>query len=81
MNRGRLFAGLLYSGVYLFDERTETFIPAGLQDSLILDIVSHQGYLYAAVEDEGIYRASIPVVQPYGKSATTWGAIKGTPKP
>ena len=59
----------------MFDGRTGTFIPAGLQEFRILDLVSHQGYLYA-VTDEGIYRASIPVIQPYGKALTTWGAIK-----
>ena len=31
--------------------------------------------LYAATK-EGIYRASISVVQPYGKALTTWGAVK-----
>ena len=75
VNRGRLFAGL-DSGVYMFDEQSETFIPAGLHESRIVDLVSHHGYLYVAVEKEGVYRASIPIVQPYGKAAVTWGAIK-----
>lgn len=76
VNRGRLFVGLRHAGVHLFDERTETFIPAGLQEFPIADVISHQGDLYAAVEGKGVYRASIPTVQPYGKSATTWGALK-----
>ncbi|MDE0300729.1 MAG: hypothetical protein OXN17_18990 [Candidatus Poribacteria bacterium] len=76
VNRGRLYARLLSSGVYLFDERSETFVLAGLRESVILDLVSHQGYLYAAAEDEGIYRASIPAVQPYNRATVTWGALK-----
>ena len=77
--RGRLFAGT-GNGVYMFDARSEIFIPAGLQDLRVGDLVSHQSDLYAKAyaKDElsGIYRASIPVVQPYNKAATTWGAIK-----
>ena len=83
-NRGRLFAGLDGGGVYMFDERAERFIPAGLQDYIIGALISHQSYLYASIEQfanrkhtfEGIYRASIPVVQPYGKAAATLGALK-----
>ena len=58
------------------NERTETFIPAGLQEFPIADVVSHQGDLYAAVEGKGVYRAAFPRVQPYNKAATTWGTIK-----
>ena len=84
VNRDRLFASMIFNGAYLFDERSETFIPIGFQGGLVSDIVSHQGYLYAAVgaprsgawEEGGVYRASIPVVQPYGKAAITWGAVK-----
>lgn len=79
VNRGRLFAGTA-SGVYMFDERSEIFIPAGLQHFSVGDLVSHQSDLYAKAyahgELSGIYRASIPVVQPYNKAATTWGAVK-----
>ncbi len=81
VHRGRLFAGDFYSGVYLFDDRSDTFVPVGLQDSRIVEIVSHKDYLYAAVMEDGIYRADIQIVHPYGKAAVTWGAIKGHPKP
>ena len=79
VNRGRLFAGTA-SGVYMFDERSETIIPAGLQEFGIGDLASHQSDLYVTAyakgELSGIYRASISAVQPYNKAATTWGAIK-----
>ena len=79
VNSDRLFAGTA-SGVYMFDERSETFIPAGLQEFGVGDLASHQSDLYATAyahgELSGIYRASIPVVHSYGKAATTWGAIK-----
>ena len=76
VNRGRLFAGLYDHGVYMFDARSDTWIPAGLQWLTVSALVSHQSELYAAVDDKGIYRASIPIVHSYGKSATTWGAKK-----
>ena len=84
VNCGRLFAGLRYYGVYMFDDRSETWIPAGLQEFGIAALVSHQSDLYAAAfekirnstEPLGIYHASIPIIQPYGKAATTWGAVK-----
>ena len=75
VNRGRIFAGLRRHGVYLFDERSETWIPAGLDGLTVTSLVSHQSDLYAAT-GESIYRASIPIVQPYAKAATTWSAIK-----
>ena len=80
VNRGRIFASLyIYElGVWLFDQSSETWAPVGPQkakDVLVYSIVSHGSDLYAATRD-GIYRASIPNVQPYGKSAATWGAIK-----
>ena len=75
VNRGRIFAAVFYHGVYLFDERSETWIPAGLDGLNVYDLISHQSDLYAATK-EGIYRASIPSVLPYGKAATTWGAVK-----
>ena len=79
--RGRLFAGLYdhagaEGGVYMFDDRIDTFVPAGLQGSPVSVLISHQSELYAAVDDKGIYRASIPAVQPYGKAATTWVSVK-----
>ena len=79
--RGRLFAGLYdhagaEGGVYMFDDRIDTFVPAGLQGSSVSVLISHQSELYAAVDDKGIYRASIPPVQPYGKAATTWARVK-----
>ena len=75
VNRDRIFAGLNRRGVYMFDERSETWIPAGLDGLTVISLISHQSDLYA-VTDEGIYRASIPIVQPYGKAAATWGALK-----
>ena len=74
-NRGRLFAGLNRRGVYMFDERSKTWIPAGLDGLRVYSLVSHQSDLYAGTND-GIYRASIQTVLPYGKAAITWGAVK-----
>ena len=77
VNRGRLFTGLYEFGVYMFDERSEKWFPAGLQEFHVTALGSHQSYLYAATGEPGaIYRASIPIVQLYGKAATTWGAVK-----
>ena len=81
VNRGRLFAGLRNSGVWMFDERSEMWIPAGLEGLTVTSLVSHQSDLYATTTDSnwdalGIYRASISTVQPYGKAAATWGAVK-----
>ena len=75
VHRGRIFAGLSGYGVYMFDERSKTWIPAGLDGLTVSSLKSHQSDLYAATK-EGIYRASIPTVQPYGKAATTWGRVK-----
>ena len=75
LNRGRIFAGLDRRGVWVFDERFETWFPVGLEGASIYALVSHQSNLYAATKN-GIYRASISVVQPHGKAITTWGAIK-----
>ena len=41
----------------------------------VYSIISQGSDLYAATRDD-IFRASIPVVQPDGKSATTWARIK-----
>ena len=87
LNRGRFFAGLQDDGVWMYDDPSETWIPVGLQSLDIHDLVSHQGYLYAAAgrvafrlehpdRPAGIYRASISTVQPYGKLVTTWAALK-----
>ena len=75
INRDRIFAAVGRWGVWLFDQRSETWIPAGLQGIYVTSLVSHQSDLYAATK-EGIYRASIPTVQPYGKAATTWAHVK-----
>ena len=75
VNRGRIFAGLDNFGVWLYDQPSETWIPTGPQDVRVYSLVSHQSDLYAGTKN-GIYRASIRSVQPYGKTATTWGAIK-----
>ena len=85
VNRKRIFAGLDNFGVYMFDERSESWIDVGLGklDTLTVNaLVSHKSDLYAAASLHpwgntlAIYRGSISTVQPYGKSATTWGAIK-----
>ena len=78
--RGRLFAGVYdhagaEGGVYMFDDRIDTFVPAGLQGSSVTALVTHQSDLYAATR-EGIFRATIPIVQRHGKLAVTWGAVK-----
>ena len=81
VHRGRLFAGLHNHGVYMFDARSQTWIPAGLQGLTVTALVTHQSHLYAATgnrrwKPQGIYRASIPTVQAYGKAATMWGRVK-----
>ena len=76
VNRGRIFAGVRARGVWVFDERSQTWIPVGLNGRHVGTLVSHQSYLYAATSPDGIYRASIPNVQPYGKAAAIWGALK-----
>lgn len=75
VHRGRLFAGLHNYGVYMFDTHSETWVPTGLQDLTVTALVTHQSDLYAATK-EGIFRATIPAVQPYGKAAATWGTVK-----
>jgi hypothetical protein len=62
-------------GVYVFDEQSETWFPAGLDGASVFLVASDQSYLYASTY-KGIYRASIPIVHSYGKAATTWGAVK-----
>ena len=81
VNRGCLFAGLSNNGVHMFDERSKTWIPAGLDGLTVTSLTSHRSDLYAVTTDSnsdalGIYRASISTVQPYGKAAATWGAVK-----
>ena len=75
----------------MFDARSDTWIPAGLQWLTVSALVSHQSELYAATyalherqagtvhTPQGIYRATILTVQPYGKAATTWGRVKQGP--
>ena len=75
VNRNRIFAGLRENGVWTIDKRSETWTPVGLEGLTVRALVSHQSELYALTR-EGIFRATILVVQPHGKSATTWGAIK-----
>ena len=75
VNRGRIFAGVRGRGVWVFDERSETWFPVGLDGAYINTLVSHQSVLYAETKD-GIYRASIPTVNVYNKLVTTWGALK-----
>ena len=75
LNRGRVIAGLVNRGVYVFDERSEEWFPAGLDGVTVTSLLSHQSDLYAVTE-EGIYRASFPRLSSYNKAAVTWGAIK-----
>ena len=75
VNRGRIFAGVRGHGVWMFNEQSETWFPVGLEGRYVNTLVSHQSELYALTQD-GIYRASIPIVNPYGRAAATWGAIK-----
>ena len=75
VNRGRLFTGLRRRGVWLFNERSEMWISAGLVGVDIRSLTSHQSDLFAGTKD-GIYRASIPTVNVYNKLVTTWGAVK-----
>ncbi|MDE0041951.1 MAG: hypothetical protein OXT74_07945 [Candidatus Poribacteria bacterium] len=77
VNRGRIFATFygLDRGVWLFDHPSETWVSVGPPDVDVQPLVSHQSDLYAGTR-EGIYRASIPIVSPYGRTATTWGDLK-----
>ncbi len=75
VNRNRIFAGLRENGVWTFDKRSETWTPIGLGGLTVVALVFHQSELFALTR-EGIFRATISVVQPHGKSATTWGAVK-----
>lgn len=62
INRGCIFAAVSQSnGVYMFDQRSKTWLPTGLQEIAVANLVSHQSDLYAGTR-ECIYEASIPVV-------------------
>ena len=82
VNRGRIFVAFyrLGLGVWLYDRPSETWFPTGPQHVGVYSIVSHQSGLYAGTEN-GIYRASISIVNPHGKAPAIWGAIKGNSKP
>ena len=75
VNRGRIFGAVGRWGVGYFHHSSETWLPAGLRGRWVSSVVSHRGDLYAGTR-EGIYRAAIPVVQPYNKAATTWARVK-----
>ena len=86
VHRNRIFAGSWRHGVFMFDHHSETWSRAGLSDRSIPKggLVSHRGNLYAAAVahgHDGIYRANLQFVTPENKAPTTWGAIKGNPKP
>ena len=72
---GRLFAGLHTHGVYLFDERSETWFSVGLDGLRVFALLSYESSLYAGT-DNGLYSARIPRVQPQGKAVTTWATVK-----
>lgn len=74
-HNGRIFAAVRRRGVYVFNERSETWSFVGLNGADVDSLVSHQSELYA-VTDEGVYRAAIRTVTLHGKATTTWGAIK-----
>ena len=86
--RDRIYAGswrhdgvLRGDSVFVFDHHAETWYPAGLSDRSIRPggLVSHRGSLYANVTShghQGVYRATIPIVDSYNKAVTTWGAMK-----
>ena len=76
---GRIFAAIRRRGVYVFNERSETWSFVGLNGADVDSLVSHRSALYA-VTDEGIYRAAIRTVIPHGKTITTWGAVKALMK-
>lgn len=78
VNRGRIFAACHESdrGVWLYDQPSETWFPTGPRHIVVDSLISHGSDLYAGTEN-GIYRASIPTVQPHGKAAATWGDVKG----
>ena len=77
VNRGRIFAACYESdrGVWLFDQPSETWFPTGPRHVLFDSLISHGSDLYAGTEN-GIYRASISIVNPHGKAAAIWGALK-----
>ena len=72
---GRIFAAIRRRGVYVFNERSETWSFVGLNGAKVDSLASHESALYA-VTDEGIYRAAIRSVLPHDKALTTWGALK-----
>ena len=72
---GRIFAAIRRRGVYVFNERSETWSFVGLNGAKVDSLASHESDLYA-VTDEGIYRAAIRSVLPHDKALTTWGALK-----
>ena len=72
---GIIFAAIRRRGVYVFNERAESWSYLGLNGADVFSLATHQSDLYAAT-DEGIYRAEIRTVIPHGKAVSTWGAIK-----
>ena len=72
---GHIFAAIRRRGVYVFNERSETWSFVGLNGAKVDSLASHESDLYA-VTDEGIYRAAIRSVLPHDKALTTWGALK-----
>ena len=73
---GRLFAGLDQHGVYVFDTLTKTWASVGLDGLSVYALLSYESSLYAGTEEDGIYYAGFPRVQPHGKAVTTWASVK-----
>ena len=75
VNRGRLFTLLSGNRVWVFDERSDTWSSVARHVSGMGSLISHQADLYA-VNYEGVYRMSIPIVHAFGRAVSTWGALK-----
>lgn len=61
----QLFAGLHHThGVYVFDLRSGTWSPAGLEGRSVSALLSHGSALYAAAEDGLHYLAKVTTVSP-----------------
>ena len=55
VHSGRLFAGLLTHGVYVFNLQSEIWTAAGLEGHSVTSLLSHGSALYAGTEEDGIH--------------------------